>query len=127
MSIVITQVLLQSFYRFTPLGAAWSNILAVGLSAVPAFLILRRWVWGRVGNHSVTREIIPFWAYTFLGLALSTVVVAAVEDRWQSAIAVSLANLAAFGAWRTTAFLPLERWMFADRSDRAADEAIPPA
>lgn len=127
MSIVITQVLLQSFYRFTPLGAAWSNILAVGLSAVPAFLILRRWVWGRVGNHSVTREIIPFWAYTFLGLALSTVVVAAVEDRWQSAIAVSLANLAAFGALWITKFLLLERWMFADRSDRAADEAIPPA
>ena len=78
-------------------------------------------------TFSVTREIIPFWAYTFLGLALSTVVVAAVEDRWQSAIAVSLANLAAFGALWITKFLLLERWMFADRSDRAADEAIPPA
>ena len=124
MSIVITQVLLQSFYRFTPLGAAWSNVLAVGLSAIPAFLVLRRWVWGRVGNHSVTREILPFWAYTFLGLAVSTVVVAAVEDRWQSAVAVSLANLAAFGALWVTKFLLLEQWMFADRADR---ETGPPA
>ena len=116
MSIVLTQVLLQSFYGLTSLGAAWSNILAVGLSAIPAFLILRRWVWGRVGNHSITREILPFWAYTFLGLALSTVVVAAVEDRWQSALAVSLANLAAFGALWITKFVLLERWLFADRT-----------
>ena len=116
MSIVLTQVLLQSFYGLTSLGAAWSNILAVGLSAIPAFLILRRWVWGRVGNHSVTREVLPFWAYTFLGLALSTVVVAAVEYRWQSALAVSLANLAAFGALWITKFVLLERWLFADRT-----------
>lgn len=115
-AIVITQILLQSFYRFTPLGAAWSNILAVGLSAIPAFLLLRRWVWGRVGNHSVAREIIPFWAYTFLGLALSTVVVAVVEEQWPSPVAVSLANLAAFGALWVTKFLLLERWMFADRA-----------
>ncbi|MGB8859469.1 MAG: GtrA family protein [Ilumatobacteraceae bacterium] len=123
MSIAITQVLLQSLYRFTSLGAAWSNVLAVGLSAVPAFLVLRRWVWGRVGNHSVTREILPFWGYTFLGLAVSTVVVAAVEKRWPSAIAVSLANLAAFGALWITKFLLLDQWMFAERPDRPADDA----
>ena len=118
MSVILTQVLLQSFYRLTPIGAAWSNVLAVGLSAIPAFLVLRRWVWGKVGNHSVTREILPFWSYTFLGLALSTVVVAAVENRWQSAIAVSLANLAAFGVLWVAKFLLLERWMFADQSEQ---------
>ena len=115
MSIVVTQTLLQSLYRFTSLGAAWSNVLAVGLSAIPAFLILRRWVWGRVGNHSVTREIIPFWSYTFLGLAISTAAVAAVEEQWESAIAVSLANIAAFGALWITKFMLLDRWLFADR------------
>jgi putative flippase GtrA len=103
-------------YRFTPLGAAWSNVFAVGLSAIPAFLVLRRWVWGKVGQHSVAREILPFWIYTFLGLALSTVLVAAVEKRWESALAVSLANLSAFGVLWVTKFLLLERWMFADRT-----------
>lgn len=113
MNIAITQTLLQCFYRFTSLGAAWSNILAVGLSAIPGFLVMRRWVWGKVGNHSVTREIIPFWAYTFAGLALSTIAVAYVEDRWESALAVSLANIGAFGVLWVTKFLLLDRWMFA--------------
>lgn len=114
MNIAITQTLLQVFYRFTDLGAALSNILAVGLSAIPAFLVLKRWVWGRTGAHSVTREIIPFWSFTFAGLALSTLAVAAAEDRWESALAVSLANIAAFGVLWVGKFVFLDRWMFAD-------------
>jgi putative flippase GtrA len=76
MNVVVTQTLLQSFYRFTPIGAAWANILAVGLSSLPAFVILRRWVWDKTGDCSVTREIIPFWTYSFLGLIVSTAAVA---------------------------------------------------
>lgn len=124
MSIVITQALLQGAYRWTNLGAVGSNIFAVGVSAIPAFLILRRWVWGKVGKHSITREIIPFWAYTFFGLVLSTLVVAFVDSKWHSAIAVSLANIAAFGALWITKFLLLDRWMFADRP--SADPSQPP-
>jgi putative flippase GtrA len=122
MNVTLTQVLLQSFYRLTSLGAAWSNVLAVSLSAVPAFFVLRRWVWGKTGNHSVTREIVPFWTYTLLGLAVSTAAVAAVEERWESAIAVSLANIAAFGVLWITKFVLLDRWLFADRSVADAPE-----
>jgi putative flippase GtrA len=124
MNVVVTQTLLQSFYRFTPIGAAWANILAVGLSAVPAFVILRRWVWGKTGDCSVTREIIPFWTYTFLGLILSTAAVAAIEARWHSAIAVSVANIACFGALWVTKFLLLDRFLFGDQ-DGPANRAAP--
>jgi putative flippase GtrA len=117
MNVVVTQVLLQSLYRFTSLGAAWSNVLAVGLSTIPAFLILRRWVWGRIGDHSFTREIIPFWTFSFVGLAISTAAVAAADEQWESAIAVSLANITAFGVLWSMKFLLLDRWMFADRTD----------
>ena len=112
MNVVITQTLLLSFYRFTPMGAAWANVFAVGLSAIPAFVILRRWVWGKTGDCSVTREIVPFWTYTFFGLVVSTAAVAAIEARWQSAIAVSVANIACFGALWVTKFLLLDRWLF---------------
>jgi putative flippase GtrA len=114
MNIAITQALLLGFYRYTDLGAAWSNVLAVGLSAIPAFIALRRFVWRRVGKHSLSREIVPFWAYTFVGLAFSTLVVANVEDRWQSAFAVSLANIGAFGLLWVAKFLLLDLWMFTD-------------
>lgn len=116
-SIALTQALLQGFYHWSGLGAAWSNVLAVGLSAIPAFLVLRRWVWGRVGHHSLSREIVPFWAYTFLGLGLSTVVVAAVDRRWQSGLAVSAANIGSFGVLWITKFVLLDQWMFKDRTD----------
>jgi putative flippase GtrA len=116
MNVVVTQTLLPSFYRFTSVGAAWANVLAVGLSAIPAFVILRRWVWDKTGACSVTREIIPFWTYTFLGLIASTAAVAAIEARWQSAIAVSVANIACFGALWVTKFLLLDQWLFGNEA-----------
>jgi putative flippase GtrA len=119
MNVVVTQTLLQSFYRFTPIGASWANVLAVGLSSIPAFVILRRWVWDKTGECSVTHEIIPFWTYAFLGLIVSTAAVAAIDARWQSALAVSVANIACFGALWVTKFLFLDRWLF-DTQDRAA-------
>lgn len=127
MNVVVTQTLLQSFYRFTPIGASWANILAVGLSSLPAFVILRRWVWDKTGDCSVTREIIPFWTYSFLGLIVSTAAVAAIEARWQSAIAVSVANIACFGALWVAKFLLLDQWLFGNQSgDRRAADPLRP-
>ena len=124
MNVVVTQTLLQSSYRFTPIGAAWANVLAVGLSALPAFVILRRWVWDRSGECSVTREIIPFWTYTFLGLIVSIAAVAAIDARRQSANAVSVANIACFGALWVTKFLFLDQWLF-DNQRGAARRTAP--
>ena len=81
MNVVVTQTLLLSSYRFTRVGASWANVLAVGLSSLPAFVILRRWVWDKTGDCSVTREVIPFWTYTFVGLIVSNAAVAAMEAR----------------------------------------------
>jgi putative flippase GtrA len=115
MNVVITQALLIGAYALTPLGAVPANVFAVGVSSIPAYLVNRRWVWQRRGNHSVSREIVPFWAYTFAGLALSTVAVAAVEQRWDSAPAVSAANITAFAVLWILKFVLLDSWMFADR------------
>jgi len=123
MNVVVTQTLLLSFYRFTPMGAAWANVFAVGLSAIPAFVILRRWVWDKTGDCSVTREIIPFWTYSFLGLIVSTAAVAAIEARWPSAIAVSVANIACFGALWVTKFLLLDQWLFGNQGGEARRHA----
>ena len=45
-----------------------ANVLAVMLSAVPVFLLNKRWVWGQRGRPSLRREILPFWGFTLLGL-----------------------------------------------------------
>ena len=83
-----------------------------GVSAIPAYLVNRRWVWGKQGSHSISREIVPFWAYSFFGLALSTIAVAVADARWHTHLAVSLANIAAFGVLWAAKFVLLDRWMF---------------
>lgn len=116
MNIVITQALLQGAYRWSPLGAAGSNVFAVTVSAIPAYLVMRRWVWGKHGSHSITREIVPFWAYTLLGLGLSTAAVAVADRHWHSATAASVTNIAAFGVLWVSKYMFLDQWMFTDRS-----------
>ncbi len=123
MNVVITQALLQGAYQLTPMGATAANVFAVAVSSVPAYLVNRRWVWQRTGPHSVSREIVPFWTYSFVGLALSTIAVAAVEDRWESAVAVSIANIAAFAVLWTAKFLLLDRILFAER-DTTEEEHV---
>lgn len=123
MNVAITQLLLLGSYQLTSLGAVGANVFAVGVSSIPAYLVNRRWVWQRRGNHSVTREIIPFWTYTFAGLALSTVAVAAVERRWDSPAAVSAANITAFGVLWLTKFFVLDSWLFVPRTVDAGPDA----
>ncbi len=114
MNVAITQTLLQLALAFS-LKAVVANLLAVGLSAIPAYLVNRRWVWGKQGPHSIGREIVPFWSYAFLGLAVSTIAVAWADARWHSNLAVSIANIAAFGLLWAAKFVLLDRWMFAGR------------
>ena len=122
MNVVITQSLLQLALAVS-LSAVVANLMAVGLSAIPAYLVNRRWVWGKQGPHSIAREIVPFWSYAFIGLALSTIAVAWADARWHSNLAVSIANIAAFGLLWAAKFVLLDRWMFGGRSKPTTDQA----
>lgn len=119
MNIAVTQALLQGAYQLTSMGAAAANVFAVTVSSLPAYLVNRRWVWGRTGRHSVRREIVPFWTYSFVGLGLSTLAVAVIHDRWASSVAVSAANIGAFALIWMAKFVFLDRWLFADRHTAA--------
>jgi len=126
MNVIITQALLLGAYKFSSLGGVGANVFAVGVSSIPAYLVNRRWVWGRRGKHSVTREVLPFWGYTFVGLALSTGAVAFVDHRWDSAAAVSAANITAFATLWAAKFFLLDQLLFSDElqdSDAANDAA----
>lgn len=126
MNVVITQALLQGCLRFTSMTPVWANIVAVGLSSAPAYVVNRRWVWGRQGSHSVTREIIPFWTYSFVGLAVSTAAVAAIDHRFTSDLAVSIANIGAFaGLWVAKYFI-LDQWLFGAHAHQADDDLADP-
>lgn len=127
MNVVITQALLQGCLRLTSMTPVWANIVAVGVSSAPAYVVNRRWVWGRQGSHSITREILPFWTYSFVGLAVSTAAVAAIDQRFTSDLAVSVANIGAFALLWVAKYFILDQWLFGRLHDDPADEADEPA
>lgn len=99
-----------------PAGVA--NIVAVVCGVVPSYLFNRRWVWNRSGRGSFAREVVPFWALSLTGLAVSTFAVARVASlttAWDGgfrALALPLANLSVFAALWVVQFVLLDRVIF---------------
>ena len=113
---VVALVVTQSALYLGNAVLGWSsvvaNLLAVCLAAVPAYLLNRKWVWGKNNAHSLRREIVPFWTYNLLGLLFSTVLVGLADRWWGTTWSVQVANLVAFGVFWVGKFLFLEKVLF---------------
>jgi putative flippase GtrA len=105
--------------------AAWvANIVATAVATGPGYHLNRRWTWGRRDASDPWRQIAPFWVLSFIGLALSTVLVG-VADAWASGIhlpgalhTMSLwcAQLSGFGLLWVVQFVLLDRVIFSPGS-----------
>ena len=118
--IVITQAMLVTFHGLLNINASIANLMAVMLSAVPVFILNKRWVWGQLGPASVRREIAPFWGFTLLGLVISTVLVTVVDHYTDRTWPVLVANIGGFGLVWVAKFLFLDSVVFASREDANA-------
>ena len=112
-SVACTQVVLFAGHAALGLPAMPANLIAVSVAAVPAFVLNRRWVWSLHGPSSLRREVLPFWGFTLAGLVLSTAAVAAVAAVTTSSVAVSAANIGAFGLLWVAKYLVLDGLVFA--------------
>lgn len=110
--------------------AGWANVIATAVGTVPSFELNRRWVWARSGRPSIARQVAPFVALAFAGLALSTVSVSMAAE-WADArgltdgvraLVAQSASLLAFGSVWVAQFVILDRVLF-----RGADPAAAPA
>lgn len=119
-STAISLVVLGTLVAFQVMPAAWANIVATFIGTVPSFELNRRWVWGHTGQRSVGKQVVPFFALTFIGLGLSTVCVYLAShwaqnrgmDASQQAIIAQLANLVGFGSLWLIQFVILDRVLF---------------
>tara|TARA_Y100001970_G_scaffold281736_1_gene393128 strand:- start:3600 stop:4010 length:411 start_codon:yes stop_codon:yes gene_type:complete len=116
---VVAVVVTQGALWFGLVVLRWpalaANVVAVTIGAVPAYLMNRSWVWERRHSHSVREEILPFWLYSLVGLAVSTVCVT-LADLWFASTAIlMLANLLAFGTLWLGKFFVLETILFNQR------------
>ncbi len=118
--IVITQSLLVAAHAVVGLTPTVANVTAVSLAAIPVFILNRMWVWQLVGRSSFRREVLPFWGFTVAGLGLSTAAVAIVSSFTASTLAVSAANIAAFGVLWVAKFFVLDEVVFAAASAAVA-------
>lgn len=110
--VVVTQTVLVVMVGILSIDPTWSNVTAVSIAAVPAFILNKRWVWSRDGKISVRREILPFWVFTLAGLVLSTVMVTIAKGISDSTLLVMAANIAGFGVLWVAKFLFLDQIMF---------------
>ena len=81
------------------------------ISAGPAYLLSRAWVWQKTGKNSLTTEVLPFWGFGLAGLVLSTVTVAATQTLDIPGI-TNIANLGAFGVLWVLKFFFLDALIF---------------
>lgn len=81
-----------------------SNILAVCISAIPAYYLSRAWVWGKKGRSHLKKEVLPFWIFVAAGLVFSTLAVRWSTDMFHEQlgptaekILPNVVNMTAFG------------------------------
>jgi putative flippase GtrA len=106
------QSLLFFFHSILDWPGWIANVTAVMISAVPAYLLARHWVWGQRGRNSFKSEVLPFWSMAFLGLTISTLAVAIVDDHYDGALPVQLASVASFFVVWVMKFFVLDRLMW---------------
>jgi len=112
-NVVFGQALLYAAQTIFVWPAVASNIFAVTVSAGPAYLLSRYWVWQKRGRSHLLREVIPFWSLALLGSVLSTVAIWFVERRWDPhPLIINLTNLGAFGVVWVGKFFLLDQLLF---------------
>lgn len=111
-AVPITQIILIVCHYGLGWNGVQSNLLAVSITAVPAYVLNRYWVWGKKDKNNFKTEILPFWGMTLLGLIFSTLFVAYVDQNFDSPLAINVANAAGFGVVWVFKFFILDKAMF---------------
>jgi len=136
LSTTISLTVLASLVASNATSPGWANVIATAVGTGPSFELNRRWVWSRQGRRSLTAEIVPFCALSFIALAVSTLAVS-VATGWAAAVGFGssaramvavTANLTAFGTMWVIQFFVLDRVLFrsahGSRCSGADDETV---
>jgi putative flippase GtrA len=111
-AVPVSQVVLITAHSVFGWAGWQANILAVSVGCVPSYVLNRYWVWNKRSANRFWSEVAPFWGMAVLGLVFSTLLVHAADQWWESTLAVSAANLVAFGSLWVVKFLVLDRYLF---------------
>jgi putative flippase GtrA len=82
-SLIVSVIVLAIAHGVLRWSAFTSNIVATTVATIPSYELNRKWAWGKTGKSHLWKEVVPFWALAFVGLAFST---------WWAVMAESLAK-----------------------------------
>lgn len=119
-AVAVSQATLLVLQLLVHMGEGWANLIATAVGTVPSYELNRKWAWGKSGKSHLMKEVVPFWALSFLGLAFSeyAVILAGhvARDHHFSHVTkslfVNLAALAAFGVLWVAKFVIFNKWLF---------------
>jgi putative flippase GtrA len=106
-NVIVGQSLLLLFQGVV--RPSWANVIAVAISAVPAYYMNRAWVWGKRGKSHWRKEVLPFWLFTAAGLFLSTATIWVVHRFTERKLVINLSQLFAFGILWVIRFFVLDK------------------
>lgn len=86
-----------------------ANMFAACVMSVPAYLLSRAWVWEVNGRHDMRRQVLPFWAITFAGLVVLTLMAAGADQAFGAGLAVNFASLVGYFIVWVAKFFLLDR------------------
>ena len=98
-------------------GPIGSTVFANAVATIPSYYLNRKWVWGKGGRSHLTKEIIPFWSLSAVGIFVSIFGAAAARhlskvhhlSHLEQTVLVLLANLVSFGIFWVLKFLIFNR------------------
>lgn len=120
-SVGITEAVLYLTYAELRLASpAVCNVIGSLVAAGPAFLLNRRWVWGRGGRSHLWREVVPFWATAIAGVTVSVTAVAEIGravrasglSRAERGLLLDAGSLGAFVLLWALRYVVLDRLVF---------------
>jgi putative flippase GtrA len=120
--VVVTEVIFVAMYKGFKVAAVPTNITAVAVSSVPAYILSKRWVWGKSGKSHMVKEVVPFWAFAFMGLVLSTLFVHWIQRYTDKVIWNILANMSGFGALWVARYFVLDKLIWGAHHHTPFDE-----
>lgn len=116
-AVAVSQVVLVLCNGVLDWAPVPSNLTAVAIGSIPSYALNRAWVWGKRGRNDVWREVVPFWAFAFVGLAFSTLLVWLAAQWSDATLVVSAANLTAFGILWIAKYFFLDALLFSPSAD----------
>lgn len=86
-------------------GEIASTVFANVVATVPSYFLNRRWVWGKGGRSHLTKEILPFWVMSAIGIVVSIFGAAVARhignvyhlSHFEETLVVLAANVVSFG------------------------------